>query len=44
MAAQKCREWFLISLDVIQEAVDRLKDGSIEDYIFNKETGLLEKI
>ncbi len=40
----KPKEWFLISLDVIQEAVDRLKDGSIEDYIFNKETGLLEKI
>lgn len=38
------REWFLVSLSVIEEAVVRLIDGSIVDYRFNSETGLVEPI
>lgn len=33
------REWFLVSKEVIAEAIQRLKDGSIVDYRFDSETG-----
>jgi Meiotically up-regulated gene 113 len=29
------REWFLVPLFVIDEAVDRIKDGTITDYIYD---------
>jgi hypothetical protein len=29
------REWFLVPLFVIREAVDRIKDGTISDYIYD---------
>ena len=29
------REWFLVPLFVIDEAVDRIKDGTIADYRYN---------
>ena len=31
----KPREWFLLSIDVIDEAIARLKDGTIVDYMFD---------
>lgn len=37
------QEWFCVSLDTIQDAVVKLKEGSLTDYQFNVETGLLEK-
>lgn len=32
------REWFLVPLPVIEEAIQRLKDGSIGSYQYNRET------
>ena len=37
------QEWFCVSLDTIQDAVAKLKEGSLTDYQFNVDTGLLEK-
>jgi len=37
------QEWFCVSLDTIQDAVDKLKEGSLTSYQFNIKTGLLEK-
>ena len=37
------REWFLVSLAVIEEAVDLLVKGSIGDYCYDPKTGLIEK-
>jgi hypothetical protein len=37
------REWFLVPLFVIKEAVERIKDGTISDYKFNPETASLER-
>ena len=37
------KEWYCVSLDTIQDAVQKLKDGTLLDYRFNIETGLLEK-
>ncbi len=35
--ARKCnpREWFLVPLPVIDEAVNRIRDGSIADYVYD---------
>jgi hypothetical protein len=38
------QEWFCVSLDTIQDAVEKLKEGSLNNYQFNIETGLLEEI
>ncbi len=35
-------EWFLVPLFVIDEAVERIKDGSITNYVFNLETSSLK--
>jgi hypothetical protein len=35
------REWFLVPLFVIDEAVDRIKDGSITDYIYDTHAAAL---
>ncbi len=35
------REWFLVPLPVIEEVVERIKDGSISDYMFDVETATL---
>ena len=32
------REWFLVPFQVIEEAVERLKDGSIAEYRYDRET------
>ena len=37
------REWFLVPLPVIEEVVDRIKDGSISDYIFDVETARIKR-
>lgn len=34
----KPREWFLVPLDVIDEAIERIKDGTISNYRFDRET------
>lgn len=38
------REWFLLTVQHIDEAVRRLIDGSITDYRFNQQTGQIEKL
>jgi len=40
----KPREWFLVPLQVIDEAVERIRDGSIVDYYYNVTTARLERI
>lgn len=35
-------EWFLVPLFVINEAVERIKDGSIPNYIYDRETASLK--
>lgn len=37
----KPREWFLVPLHVINEAVERIKDGSITDYSYDPSTASL---
>lgn len=37
------REWFLVPLFVIDNVVEKLKDGTLTDYIYNTETAKLEK-
>lgn len=37
----KPREWFLVPLHVIDEAVERIRDGSITDVIYDPETARL---
>lgn len=40
----KPREWFLVPLHVIDEAVERIRDGSIVNYGYNPATASLEPI
>lgn len=35
------REWFLVPLFVIDEAIDRIRDGTIADYVYRPESGSL---
>lgn len=37
------KEWFCVPLETIQHAVEKIKDGSIVDYRFNVDSGILEK-
>lgn len=37
------REWFLVPLFVIKEAIEKIKDGTITDYIYNSEGAALKK-
>lgn len=39
----KPREWFLVPLHVVDEAVERIRDGSITEYHYNVGTARLEK-
>ena len=39
----KPREWFLVTVDVIEKAILKLQDGSLADYYFEVKTGDLEK-
>lgn len=38
----KPQEWFLVPLHVIDEAVERIRDGSIADVVYSAETARLE--
>ncbi|MGE0294629.1 MAG: GIY-YIG nuclease family protein [Hyphomonadaceae bacterium] len=35
------REWFLVPLFVVKEAVERIKDGTITDYVYDRATASL---
>jgi hypothetical protein len=35
------REWFLVPLFVIDEAIDKIKDGTITDYVYDPKTASL---
>ena len=37
------REWFLVPLPVVEEAVERIKDGSISDYLFDVESARIKR-
>jgi hypothetical protein len=37
------REWFLVPLHVIDEAVHKIKDGTITQFMYNPEVGRLER-
>ncbi len=37
------REWFLVPLFIIDEAVEKIKDGTIGDYIYDIETASLQQ-
>ena len=39
----KPREWFLVPLFVVNEAVERIKDGSITNYVYDPEAARLVK-
>ena len=38
------REWYLVPLFVIDEAVNRIKDGTITDYRYDPETASLKRV
>jgi hypothetical protein len=38
------KEWFLVPLTTIQDAVEKIKDGTITDFHYSKGSGKLEKI
>ena len=40
----KPREWFLVPLEAIKEAVERLKDGTLSDYVYDPEIAKLMKL
>ena len=40
----KPREWFMLPIDVISEAISRRRDGSITDYRFDSKTASLVKL
>jgi hypothetical protein len=37
------REWFLVPLPVVEEVVERIKDGSISNYLFDVETASMKQ-
>jgi len=39
----KSTEWYLVPIFVIDEVVERIKDGTIENYIYNSKTAELKK-
>lgn len=38
------REWFLVPIETISEAISRLKDGTIVDYQYDPDKGVLKRI
>lgn len=40
----KPREWFLVPLQIIEEIVDRIRDGSITEVAYDPKTAMLEAI
>lgn len=39
----KAREWFLVPLFIIDEVVDRIKDGTISEYFYDPESAALKR-
>ena len=37
------REWFLVPLFVIDEMVEKIKDGTVSDYQYDAETATLKR-
>lgn len=42
--AIKPKEWFLVPLGVIEEAIEKIQDGSISDYIYEPEQARLKRV
>jgi hypothetical protein len=42
-ATVRPREWFFIPLGVIEEAIDRIKDGTIDQFKYDPETASIQK-
>ncbi|MDB4806022.1 GIY-YIG nuclease family protein [Akkermansiaceae bacterium] len=40
----KPREWFLVPFEVIQEAVNKLIDGTLVDFFYNSKKAMLEEV
>ncbi|MCW6037019.1 GIY-YIG nuclease family protein [Spirulina subsalsa FACHB-351] len=40
----KPREWFIVPLEAIEEAISRIQDGTIEQFRYNRETASLTRI
>lgn len=40
----ECAQWFVVPLDVINEAVDRIRDRSITRYRYSPEHGALVSV
>jgi hypothetical protein len=38
----KPREWFLVPLEVIEEAIEKIKDGTINQFRYDRETAMLK--
>ena len=38
------REWFLVPLFVVDEVVERIKDGAITQYVYDPQAGRLAKV
>lgn len=43
-ATVKPREWFLVPLDVIEEAIDKIKNGTINQFRYDLETAKLTRL
>jgi len=39
----KPREWFLVPIFAVNEAVERIKDGTITQYVYDPKTARLKK-
>ena len=37
-------EWFVVPLPIIREAIAKFADGTIVDYVYNRELQALERI
>ena len=37
------REWFLVPLGAVDDAVEKLKDGTLTEYFYDPETASLER-
>ncbi|WP_151777931.1 GIY-YIG nuclease family protein [Acinetobacter brisouii] len=40
----KPQEWFLVPINIIDEIISRIKDGTIDNYVYDLSTGILKKL
>jgi hypothetical protein len=40
----KPREWFLVPLAAIEEAINKIQDGTIEQFRYDRETASLTRV